>query len=43
MNLGTWLFTLLNGNLVGTDAAGNHYYRGAYDPSQRPRPPLDRL
>jgi len=27
MNIGTWLFTLLNGNLVGTDAAGNNYYQ----------------
>ena len=27
MNLGTWLFTLLHGNLVGTDAAGNNYYQ----------------
>jgi NADH:ubiquinone oxidoreductase subunit len=26
MNLGTWLFTLLKGNLVGTDGAGNNYY-----------------
>jgi len=27
MNIGTWLFTLLNGHLVGTDAAGNNYYQ----------------
>ena len=27
MNLGTWLFTLLNGNLVGTDPMGNRYYQ----------------
>lgn len=26
MNIGTWLFTLLKGNLVGTDADGNAYY-----------------
>ena len=26
MNIGTWLFTKLNGNLVGTDALGNSYY-----------------
>jgi NADH:ubiquinone oxidoreductase subunit len=26
MNIGTWLFTKLNGRLVGTDAAGNVYY-----------------
>ena len=26
MNLGTWLFTLLRGNLIGTDAVGNNYY-----------------
>jgi NADH:ubiquinone oxidoreductase subunit len=26
MNLGTWLFTRLRGNLVGTDASGNNYY-----------------
>jgi NADH:ubiquinone oxidoreductase subunit len=26
MNLGTWLFTKLNGRLVGTDPAGNVYY-----------------
>jgi NADH:ubiquinone oxidoreductase subunit len=27
MNIGTWLFTLLNGQLVGTDALGNNYYQ----------------
>ena len=27
MNIGTWLFTLLRGHLVGTDAAGNAYYQ----------------
>jgi NADH:ubiquinone oxidoreductase subunit len=27
MTLGTWLFTRLRGELVGTDAAGNRYYR----------------
>ena len=27
MNLGTRLFTLLRGHLVGTDAAGNNYYQ----------------
>jgi NADH:ubiquinone oxidoreductase subunit len=26
MNIGTWLFTRLNGHRVGTDAAGNVYY-----------------
>ena len=26
MNIGTWLFTMLRGQLVGTDAAGNNYY-----------------
>jgi len=33
MNLGTWLFTLIKGRRVGTDAAGNIYYR-----ERRPRP-----
>jgi NADH:ubiquinone oxidoreductase subunit len=27
MILGTWLFTKLHGELVGTDAEGNRYYR----------------
>ena len=27
MNIGTWLFTLLKGHLVGTDDEGNHYYQ----------------
>ncbi len=27
MNIGTWLFTLLRGELVGTDDAGNSYYQ----------------
>ncbi len=27
MHLGTWLLTMLKGQLVGTDAAGNHYYQ----------------
>ena len=27
MNIGTWLFTRLRGQLVGTDAAGNAYYQ----------------
>jgi NADH:ubiquinone oxidoreductase subunit len=27
MHLGTWIATLFKGNLVGTDAAGNHYYQ----------------
>ena len=27
MNLGTWLFTKLHGELVGTDAEGNRYYQ----------------
>ncbi len=26
MNLGTWIFTKLNGRQVGTDSAGNTYY-----------------
>ena len=26
MNIGTWLFTRLRGQLVGTDGAGNSYY-----------------
>ncbi|HET6305833.1 MAG TPA: NADH:ubiquinone oxidoreductase subunit NDUFA12 [Rhodopila sp.] len=26
MNIGTWLFTKLNGRQVGTDATGNVYY-----------------
>ena len=26
MNIGTWLFTKLNGHLVGSDATGNAYY-----------------
>ena len=33
MNIGTWLFTKLNGRQVGSDAAGNIYYEG-----KRPRP-----
>ncbi len=33
MNLGTWLFTLIKGRRVGTDAAGNIYYQ-----ERRPRP-----
>lgn len=33
MNLGTWLFTMLRGRRVGTDAAGNIYYQ-----ERRPRP-----
>ena len=27
MSFGTWLFTRLHGELVGTDAFGNRYYR----------------
>src|SRR5579859_3704208 len=27
MNIGTWLFTLWKGKLVGTDPFGNRYYR----------------
>jgi len=27
MSFGTWLFTLWNGRLVGTDQFGNRYYR----------------
>lgn len=28
MSLGTWIYTLLNGDLVGKDAFGNRYYKG---------------
>ena len=28
MSLGTWIYTMLNGDLVGTDEFGNNYYRG---------------
>ena len=28
MSIGTWLHTLLNGELVGQDEFGNRYYRG---------------
>ena len=36
MHIGTWLFTLLKGQLVGTDAAGNSYYEEkAIRPRQR--------
>ncbi len=28
MSLGTWIYTMLNGDLVGTDEFGNRYYRG---------------
>ena len=27
MNIGTWLFTLINGDFVGEDEFGNRYYR----------------
>lgn len=27
MSFGTWLFTVFNGELVGTDSFGNRYYR----------------
>lgn len=27
MDVGTWLYTVLNGQLVGTDEFGNKYYR----------------
>jgi NADH:ubiquinone oxidoreductase subunit len=27
MDIGTWLYTLLHGRLVGRDAAGNRYYQ----------------
>ena len=30
MNIGTWLFTLLHGEQIGIDAAGNRYFT---DPS----------
>jgi NADH:ubiquinone oxidoreductase subunit len=33
MNIGTWLFTKLNGRQVGTDPAGNIYYE---ERKQRP-------
>ena len=32
MNLGTWLFTMLNGRRIGADAYGNAYYE-----ERRPR------
>jgi NADH:ubiquinone oxidoreductase subunit len=32
MEIGTWLFTMFKGELVGTDATGNRYYR-----EKRPR------
>jgi NADH:ubiquinone oxidoreductase subunit len=35
MTLGTRLFTLLNGELVGTDAAGNRYYTERKKPKGR--------
>ena len=28
MSLGTWIYTLFNGDLVGMDEFGNNYYRG---------------
>ena len=28
MSLGTWIYTLLNGDQIGTDEFGNRYYRG---------------
>ena len=28
MSLGTWIYTMLNGDIVGTDEFGNRYYRG---------------
>ena len=38
MNIGTWLFTRLNGRLVGTDSAGNVYYQERrIRPGRRPR------
>ena len=39
MNIGTWLFTRLNGRQVGTDQAGNIYYesRKARPGGTRPR------
>lgn len=36
MTFGTWLFTLLHGQLVGSDQAGNRYYRERRR-SSRPR------
>ena len=32
MNIGTWLFTMLKGRQIGSDAAGNRYYE-----ERRPR------
>jgi NADH:ubiquinone oxidoreductase subunit len=39
MNIGTWIYTKLNGRLVGTDGAGNLYYthRRAAPDGQRTR------
>jgi NADH:ubiquinone oxidoreductase subunit len=37
MTLGTWLFTKLHGELVGTDAEGNRYYRVKRDIPDRRR------
>ncbi len=28
MSLGTWIYTLVNGDQIGTDEFGNKYYRG---------------
>ena len=33
MTLGTKLFTMFNGELVGTDSQGNRYYRGKRTPA----------
>jgi len=33
MTIGTRLFTMLNGELVGTDSQGNRYYRGKRRPA----------
>ena len=42
MNFGTRLFTLLKGQLVGTDTAGNHYYQErAIRPNGRARRWID--
>jgi NADH:ubiquinone oxidoreductase subunit len=37
MTLGTKLYTLFNGELVGTDADGNRYYRERREPKGRKR------
>lgn len=36
MTIGTKLYTMLNGELVGTDSQGNKYYRGKRAPKGSP-------